>query len=546
LRNPVAIFLGLAFLFAGCTRLGTAPNQSRGLHAWTTPDTVRIGMYEEPNTLDPVIATMAFSSDVFQLLFDGLIRYDDRGRPIPDLAREIPTLANGGLARDGRSITYHLMPGARWSDGVPVTADDVVFTWHQLMNPRNATVSRNGYDRIVSMETPDPHTVRIVLDRPYPPALFLFRDLITGAIVPKHVLDGRSSLNDAPFNAHPIGSGPYVLRAWEHGSQMIFDANPHYFRGPPQIAHVVLKFVPDQNTLVSQLRTHELDVYYNVGLDQLERVRGLDGIRLSSTSSLHWEHLEFNTSRPPLDDRRVRLALCYAVDEASIFAKIYRGQGRMAPIHFNPDFGWGDPAIRYYPYDLAKAAALLDAAGWKTGADGMRSKGGKPLAFGLTTVSGVKQRESIEVLLQEAWHSLGIDVTVKNFPGATLFAPAAMGGVLFAGKTDVSLFVFENSTPDPDDRIYIAPDQIPPAGNNVAFYRNPEIARLENQGLATFDLAKRRAAYRKIARILIAEVPEYVLNFLPEIVAANVDLEGVRPAPIGSDLWNIADWRFGP
>jgi peptide/nickel transport system substrate-binding protein len=548
MRRFTTVLGVFVFLFSSsaCTRVGTTSENGAALHSWTDPTTLRIGLWEEPDTLDPVVGTMAFSSDVFQLIFDGLIRYDDRGRPIPDLATELPTFANGGISRDGRTITYHLMPQARWSDGVPVTSADVVFTWQQIMNPRNAVVSRNGYDRIVRIETPDAHTVRIVLDRPYPPALFLFRDLTMGAIVPKHVLAGNASLNHVPFNARPVGSGPYVLREWEHGNEMRFDANPHYFRGVAKIPHVVLKFVPDQNTLVAELQAHEVDMYYSIGLSQLQRVRGLSGIKILSRPSLHWEHLAFNTEHPPLDDRRVRLALCYAIDENSIFAKIYHGEGRMAPTHFNPDFGYANPAATYYPYDLTKAAALLDRAGWKLGPDGMRAKDGVPLAISISTVAGVKQRESIEVLLQSAWRALGIDTTVKNFPAATLFAPASEGGVLFGGKTDVSLFTFEYATPDPDDSVYLAPDQVPPAGENVSFYRDAEIGRLEREGLATYDLAKRRAAYRRIGAILIAQVPEYVLDFLPEIAAVNVDLHGVRPAAIGSDLWNVADWSFAP
>jgi peptide/nickel transport system substrate-binding protein len=508
------------------------------------PDTVRIGLYEEPDSLNPVLGSMSFSSDVFQLIFDGLIRYDDKGRAIPDLARELPTADNGGISRDGKTLTYHLMPNARWSDGVPLTSADVVFTWRQLMNPANMTVSREGYDRISRIEAPDPHTVRIVLNAPYPPALFLFRDLNQGAIVPEHFLAGNPNLNRIPFNAHPIGSGPYVLRSWLRGSEMRFDANPHYFRGPPRIPHVVLKFVPDQNTLVSELRAHELDLYYNVSLAQLARVRGLDGIRIVSTSSLHWEHLAFNAGNPPFDDRRVRLALCYDVDEDAIFAKIYHGLGRKAPTHFNPDFGWGDPNVRHYPFDPSKAAALLEAAGWKLGADGLRRKNGTPLGFSISTVAGVKQREAIEVFLQSAWHALGADVTVKNYPAATLFAPRAAGGMLYGGKTDVSLFTWENVTPDPNDTNYIAPDEFPPKGQNVDFYRNEEIGRLQRAGLATYDRTKRQAIYRRIQRILIDEVPEYVLDFLPEVAAWNVDLQGVRPEPIGSDLWNIADWSF--
>jgi peptide/nickel transport system substrate-binding protein len=545
--KTLGLAAALALLSASaCTKLGTTSAGSARLHPWTTPDTVRIGLYEEPDTLNPVIGTMAFSSDVFQLLFDGLIRYDDRGRAIPDLARELPTAANGGISADGKTITYHLVPSAAWSDGIPVTSADVAFTWQQLMNASNLVVTRDGYDRIARIDTPDAHTVRIVLRERYPPALYLFRDLVSGAIVPKHLLEGNANINRVPFNARPIGSGPYVLSAWEHGNEMRFDANPHYFRGIPKIPHVVLKFVPDQNTVVSELRTHEIDVYYSVSLSQLARVREIEGLHIATTSSLHWEHLTFNTARPPLDEANVRRALCYAVDENAIFAKVYHGLGRAAPTHFNPDFGWGDPAVRYYPYDPAKSEALLDAAGWKRDADGTRRKAGVPLAFGISTVAGVKQREEIEVLLQNAWHAIGADVTVKNFPAATLFAPAGAGGMLYGGKTDVALYTSEFVTPDPDDSAFIGPGQIPPAGGNASFYRNPQIGNLEKAGLATYDVAARRAIYRKIQHVLIDQVPEYILDFLPEITAVNDDLQDVKPEPVGSDLWNIAAWSFSP
>ena len=529
----------------GCTRIGGA-SQTGSLHPWTHPDTVRIGMYEEPDSLNPVISSMAFTSDVDQLIYDGLIRYDERGRAIPDLAREVPSLHNGGISGDGRTLTYHLVPQARWSDGVPVTARDVIFTWHAIMNPRNTTATRNGYDRIVSIDAPDPHIVRLHLKAPYAPALYLFRDLNQGAIVPEHVLARYADINRVPFNTHPVGSGPYVLRAWHHGSDMLFDANPRYFRGAPKIPRVVVRFIPDQNTLVSQLRTHEIDVYYDVSLQHIAQVKALEGVRVASTSTLHWEHLNFNVRVPPLDERAVRVALCRAIDERTIFHKVYGSLGRASPVHFNPEFGWGDPGVRYYPYDPRDAAAQLDAAGWRLGGDGIRSKNGKPLAFTLSTVAGVKQREAIEVLLQNAWHALGADVVVKNFPAATMFAPAAAGGVLFGGKTDVTIFTWQDVTPDPDDTAFSGPAQLPPNGENASFYTNPEVGRLEVAGVATYDPAKRKPIYAAIGRALIADVPEYVLDWLPEVAATNVDLHGVRPAPIGSDLWNVATWSYGP
>jgi len=532
-------------ILASCTKVGTTGASSgASLHAWTKPDTVRIGFYEEPDTLNPVTGQMSFSSDVFQLVFDGLIRFDDRGRPIPDLAREVPSLANGGIAKDGRTITYHLVAGAKWHDGVPVTSHDVAFTWRAIMNPNNATPTRVGYDRIARIDTPDDRTVVLHFRKAYPPALFLFKNLNQGAIVPEHLLHKNASLDRVAFNRGPIGSGPYIFDSWQHGSEMRFHANHAYFRGAPKIEHVTLKFVPDQNSMLSELRTHDVDLYFSIPPSQVERIRGYDGIRIATTSTLHWEHLNFNTRRAPLSDRRVRLALCYATDHEAIFRKIYFGLGRPAPTHFNPDFGWGDPSIPYYPFDLARANALLDAAGWRMGPGGLRRKNGEPLAFTISTVAGVKPREQMEVLLQSDWHAIGAAVTVKNFPAATLFAPAAAGGMISAGKTDVALFTWANTTPDPDDETYIAPDRIPPAGQNDSFFASDAIAAAQRAGLATYDVAARRRAYARIAHVLIDNVPEYVMNWLPEVVASNVDLHGVRPVPVGSDLWNIADWSY--
>jgi peptide/nickel transport system substrate-binding protein len=528
-----------------CTRVGTSGTGTAALHSWTRPDTLRIGMYEEPDSLNPVIGSMAFAGDVFQLIFDGLIRFDDRGRPIPDLAREVPSLANGGISKDGKTLTYHLMPNARWHDGVPLTADDVIFTWQQIMNSANLAPTRNGYDRIVRIDAPDPHTVRVHLRGPYPPALYLFRDLNQGAILPKHVLQGNANINRVPFNAHPLGSGPYRFIGWQHGGGMEFEANPDYFRGPPKIKHVSVKFIHDQNTLLAQLRTHEVDVYYDIPASQIDQVRVVPGVRIATTSTLHWEHLNFNTQRPPLDDARVRRALCMAIDEETLHRKIYRGLGTMAPVHFNPDFGWGDRSIRYYPFDPKAAGAVLDGAGWKLAADGLRYRDGKPLAVTISTVAGVKNREAIEVLLQEWWHAIGVAVSVKNFPAATLFAPKGAGGMLYGGKTDVAIFTWQNSTPDPDDETYINPNRLPPIGQNVSFFRNADIGRWEETALQSYDPLFRLPYYLKIQRVLIDQVPEYVLDWLPEITAYNVDLKGVRPVPVGSDLWNIADWKFG-
>jgi peptide/nickel transport system substrate-binding protein len=535
-----------ALVFASvsaCTRVSgnVAPSSD---HPWTQSDTLRVGAYEEPDSLNPAITSMSFASDVFQLLYDGLIRYDDHGNPVPDLATVVPSKANGGISPDGKTITYHLVHNARWHDGVPVTAADVVFTYDALMNPSNNVPTRIGYDRVARIEAPDPYTVRVRLKQPYAPALYLFKDLAQGAIMPKHVLSSEVDVNQIPFNTKPVGSGPYILTAWNHGSEMTFEANHDYFRGAPHINHIVWRFITDQNTLLQQLRTHEIDVAFGLPGYQLPEIRAMDGVRTAMTSTLHWEHIVYNVRHPPLDERAVRLALSYAMDEPSMFRKVYHGLGRPGPADQNPDYGWSDPSIRYYPHDPRTAAALLDAAGWKLGSGGMRYKDGKPLAFSISTVAGVKEREAIEVLLQSDWRALGADVTIKNYPAQVLFAPAAAGGMLYGGRTDATIFTWANTTPDPDDESFIGPKRFPPEGQNVMFFADPRIGRDQEQALLTYDRAKRKALYLDIQRIILANVPEYTFDWLPQIDAANADLQGLRPVPVGSDFWNVAEWRI--
>jgi peptide/nickel transport system substrate-binding protein len=539
-----ALAFALIVSTASCTQMRTAQSVATGRHAWTQPDTLRVGAYEEPDSLNPAVTSMSFAGDTFQLLFDGLIRYDDRGRPIPDLATVVPTQQNGGISRDGTTITYHLAPNARWHDGVPLTADDVVFTYRVLMNPANNVVTRVGYDQIARIEAPDPHTVRVTLKQPYAPAIYLFRDFNPGAILPKHVLDRYADVNRVPFNAAPVGSGPYVLRGWQHGSEMRFDANPSYFKGPPKIPHVLFKFIRDQNTLLSQLRTHEIDMIYGVQPYMIDQIRGILDVRVVQASTLHWEHLVFNVRHPPLDDRNVRLALCYGMDEQTIFEKIYRGLGTPGPTDQNPDYGWYDHRLHYYPHDPKQAGRLLEASGWRVGPDGYRYKDGQRLETSISTVAGVKNREAIEVLLQSEWREIGVALEVKNYPAQTLFAPAGAGGLLYGGKTDIAIFTWVNTTPDPDDETYISPDRITPIGQNVTFFASRRIGDDQRAALRLYDPVKRRPYYYDIQRIILDNVPEYNFNWLPEIDAANVDLQGLRPVPVGSDFWNIAEWKL--
>jgi len=506
--------------------------------------TLRIALSEEPATLDPVVGTLAVETDIAALIFDGLVRYDERGNAVPDLAERVPTRENGGIAADGKSITYHLVRNARWHDGVPVTSDDVKFTFEALMNPINNVVQREPYDEMTRVETPDPHTVRIVLKRPWAPAVDGFSNRIDGSIVPAHLLRKLDDLNHADFNVLPVGSGPYKLVAWHHGSDMVFAANPDYFRGAPKIPRVVVRFLENDNTMLIALRTGEIDLGDTLNISTFFNLGTVAGLVPAVNAKSYWEHLTFNVSRPPLDDRRVRLALCYGFDVHQISANVYHGLGALGPGSINPVTPWYDHKVNYYPFDPKRAGELLDEAGWKLGSDGIRVRDGKRLELTFISTSQNITRTQTMVLLQEHWKAIGADVEVKTFPPATMFAQAANGGPFYGGKFDIALSAFVSDTPDPNQLNVNPQDRIPPLGNNMSRYRNPELTHLEAAAAQTFVVADRKRMYARIQEIVNRDVPYYTLTWLPVTDVRAAALDGVKPTIVNSTFWNIADWQF--
>ena len=244
-------------------------------------------------------------------------------------------------------------------------------------------IGRSIIDRDVSR----PYTVRIRYKKPYASALYLFSASIIGAIVPKHLLASDHSLNTSAFGTHPVGSGPYRFRSWAHSDRIIFDANPEYFRGAPSLKVVELHIVPHLNTVLTQLRTHEADFSTDIDASQLSEARSAELVaRVVVVNG--FRHLEFKTSRPPLDDLRVRRALCEAIDPKAIFRTVFFRIGAQAPADQNPLTGWADPTLHYYRTDVAAAGKLLDDAGWAMRSDGLREKAGRTLSFELMSIAG--------------------------------------------------------------------------------------------------------------------------------------------------------------
>jgi peptide/nickel transport system substrate-binding protein len=513
-------------------------------HPWTVPGHLRIGVLRTLDNLNPLLSGGAATTDLAQFLFDGLIRFDDRGEPIPDAATAVPTQANGGISADGKTITYHLRSDVRFADGVPLTADDVVFTFEQDVNPRNNVPYHFPYDQAQSVVAKDAHTVIVRLRTPSAPFVSeFFRCGDQGAILPKHLLAGKPDLNQDPFNLKPVGSGPYVVERYEPNQTIEMVPNPHWFGGTPGLARITYRIIPSENTLLIALRTHEIDFYFSAPEQQYRELRTIAGVATSAVPSSQYEMVAFNARSPILADLRVRRAAAHAIDWKTLAQATY----------LDVDLAdWGDLFPRSWaytaqpdptPYDPVRARMLLDAAGWKIGPDGIRVKDGKRLELGITTVAGVTTRQNAEVAIQQQLHAVGIDLLVRNAPANLLFAPYGAGGLLATGKYDLGIYAWTKN-PDPDDSQTVGPDYLPPHGANYSGIADAELGRLQQRANATYDRAQRKALYAQVERRLGEILPMHTIVWRANVNAWNDDLHGVRPAQAVSDFWNVGSWSL--
>ena len=537
LKRAVLALLLIASLCA-CTKVA-APNAS-GANPWTIPGVLRLGEKEDPDSLNLMFGHTLATDQVDALLFSFITRFDDNGNLIPDLATEVPTLQNGGISRDGKTIVVHLRHGVKWSDGAPLTAADWLFTYHAVMNKANNTKTDYGWNEIASANAPNPYTIVIHLKEPTVEVL----DILTMGgdaypPLPAHLLAKLPDINHAPFNSAPISSGPFLLKEWNHGSSLVFVANPLYFRGPPKLKEIIWKIIPDPNTLLSQLRTHEIDVYASVDEDEIPYLDAVGGIRVVKRLVANWRHLAMNMRKPQFADVRVRSAIAEGVDWKRIKDTVYHGYGELAVSDVFPQ-SWAAPNLPPYRYDPADARRLLAAAGWQMGDDGVLHKGSLAMHVSISTTTNNQENERAEVVIQSMLRPLGIDVEIRNYPPNLLFA---QDGPIYTGKYDMEWSVVTNG-PDPDDSGSWNSRFIPPNGANTSWLRDSIVDATSDAAARSFDEHVRKALYQREQARLRALNPAIFVYWETGYVAMNRDLKNYRPAAFIADEWNAWQWQI--
>jgi peptide/nickel transport system substrate-binding protein len=522
-----------------------------------------IAFSQEPNNVVGEYSSMAFTAWLDEMVMAGLGKWDDKNNFIPDLAEEVPTAANGGVSGDGLTITWKLKPGLKWSDGQPLTSKDVLFTWQSQIDKGNAPNSREGYNKIDHIDTPDDTTVVIHFAALYPPwqTLFVVGGGFSVGILPQHILAGKTALEKNPEIHQPtVCAGPFKIKKWVAGDHMILVANPAYYRGAPKLPEIDIKFLPTPEQALAALKTGDIDLvpdFAESDIPTLTKLEPKQHVRVDATPL--FEHLFFNLGVTtgagpngtgasdvagfgPFQDVNVRKAIMLGIDRETIVKTLLFGKATV-PVSLWPNSSWYNTSLPPYPYDKVQARKLLDAAGYPVGPDGVRAGtyGGRPVKFSLGLETTDKQlRKDVVLAIQANLKEIGIEIRPKHLPAGTFLASYSGGGDLALGKFDMAIFT-TGFYPDPDPGDWFLCSGVPsksnPSGQNWYHYCSPEMDKLFAAGLASADPAVRKTAYDAIQKYQYDNV-----LFVPLYARANV--YGFSDGFVFPPTSSFAEWAW--
>lgn len=534
-KSAVLLALILASVACGTSSSGTSggtPQQG---------GTVIIGNTEEPDYLNPVLYTLATAYDVVTAINDPLAAIDDKGNLVPKLA------TSWTISSDGLTYTFHLRQGVKWQDGEPFTAADVVFTYQSFINPNVNANTTTGWDSVDKVETPDDYTVIFHMKQIY--AGFIY-SIAPESMVPKHILAKSADFNKDAYNRMPIGTGPFRVTEWQSADHITMVANPDYWGGKPKLDKIIFKIVPDQTTLLNQLKTGEVNIAYGMNAQQIDDMKKIANHNLSNLPGLQWYHIDlkqigFLTETP------VRQALDYATPKKQIVSQILRGAGDVAYGDQSP-ISWAyEPNVAHHDYDINKAKQLLADDGFTAGSDGILQKNGTKFVMTLYAVSGDPVTQQVIEVLDQEWAKLGIKMNPPGFQDAnSLYSP---NGPQFTKDMTGLLYSWFNLI-DPSDTYFWNSNSIPSnpegGGGNFVCYFNKfsfqsQIDQLTNAQDQTVDQAQRKAILSQIQKLLADQVPDIFLWWNHLISSSPSNLHGWQPSGVETGyFWNAGDWYY--
>ena len=432
LRRLLPTVLAVAVAAAAVALVaGLAPARADSPSAAPSPDTLalRIGWTSQPDNLNPFIGWQNVTYEIWSINYGFLFGFGNDNSPTLDLAREFPTVENGGISADGKVWTIKLRTGVKWSDGQPFSAEDVAFTYNYIVKNEMMTMAITTVG-IEEAEVLAPDVVQITCSKPKADMMHIFLP-----ILPKHVWEkvDPQKAQTSYVNKPPIvGTGPFITTEFKQGSLVKMERNPHYWGTKPTLDQLLFLYYTNGDTMTADLKSGAIDAAWGLPEAQFDSLASVEGIQPVAYNFFNWDYLAMNCyegeslGNPVLRDWRFRNALNYAVDRQALSEIAYIGKATpgttiLPPgMWSDPDYHWEPPADQLFGFDLAKAGQLLDEAGYKTGADGLRLYRGRPIELRLwTTNESAAAQTSLK--LTAGWlKKLGLQIEVAVLDSGAL------------------------------------------------------------------------------------------------------------------------------
>jgi peptide/nickel transport system substrate-binding protein len=552
---------------AGIARAQTRP-QAPGAGRRGGGGLLRVLWWQAPTLLNPHFGVGTKDTDGSRIFYEPLAAFDPEGNLVPILAADIPTVENGGVARDGKSVVWRLKKGVAWHDGKAFTAEDLVFNWEYAADPATAAVTMASYRNIDRVEALDDHTVRVLFQGPTP----FWSDAFCGTrgmIIPKHVFQPYKGARsrEAPANLKPVGTGPYRFVDFRPGDVVRAELNPSYHvPNRPVFDQLEMKGGGDAPSAArAVLQTGEFDFAWNLlvadeiltrleqggkGRVEITPAGNVERIQCNQTdpwTEVDGERSSVRAPHPILTELAVRQALNLLVDRASVHEQIYGRPGQATANWLNAPARFRSPNTRW-EFDPDKANRILDGAGWKRGPDGVRSKDGKRLRL-LYQSSINAERQKTQQLVKQVCARAGIEIELKAVV-ASVFFSSDVGNPDTFSKFYADLQMYNSGPGSPDPQLFmsnftsweVASKANKWQGRNIERWRNDEYDRLWKAAETEMDPVKRAALFVKMNDLVVQNVVCIPIVWRNAVSAISSRLKGADISGWDSNFWRLADW----
>ncbi|MFH1867635.1 MAG: peptide-binding protein [Candidatus Omnitrophota bacterium] len=521
-----AVFFIFTGLYGCGSRMPSVDYDEEGKPAYG--DSIVVSSIGDATTLIPIVASDSASHDICGLVYNGLIKYDKNLNIVGELAK------SWEIKEGGQVIIFHLKQNVRWHDGEAFTAEDVLFTYEKLIDPKVRTPYSGDFLKIESFEVLDPYTIKVTYKEPFSPALSSWGMWI----IPKHILKDED-LSATKYSRNPIGTGPYKFLRWNSAQRIDLTANDDYFEGRPFFDRYIYRIIPDTATTFLELQAEGIDM---MGLTPLQYRRQTDKDFFKAHynkfryPAFGYSYLGYNLLDDRFKDKRVRQALNMAVDKQELIDGVLMGLGRICTGPFVPESWAYNKDVSPNPFDPEKAKELLYEAGYSdTDGDGWLDKDGRVFAFTILTNQGNDQRKLAAEIIQHRLTNIGVNVKIKIVEWSVFLTE-------FVNKKRFEAVLLGwGLSRDPDCYDIWHSSKTREGEFNFISYKNKEVDALLDEGRRTFDQDKRARIYYRAHQILYDEQPYMFLWVADALPIVHKRFKGIEPAPAGIG-YNFIDW----